>query len=125
MAKTTVKIKGLNEVRANLRKVTMHIHGNSRAAMVETVATIQRESMRRTPVDTGNLMGGHRTKVGGHGKKVWGIIYVLANYALFVHEAPPSTVFKSKWPRGRKYLERAITDNLTMIKANILKWVKV
>jgi len=85
--------------------------------MKRVVTLIQRESMKRTPVRTGNLRGSHRTMVYGDGaKSMTGVVQLTANYAIYVHEAPPTTHFRSPWPKGRKFMERAIKDNLAEIR---------
>jgi len=123
MAKQVV-ITGQKQIIRNLQRVANRMKQNLRPAMVEVVSTIQRESMKRTPIDTGNLQAGHRSKVRGVARGIVGTVYTLATYALFVHEAPSTTKFKSAWPRGRKFLERAITDNVDEIVASIRKWLK-
>jgi len=117
-------IKGLDEIERNLRKMAKSMNKNLVPAMGDIVKTIQRESMKRTPIDTGNLRGSHRSRVIPTLRGVVGMIYVIASYGLFVHEAPPSTKFKSPWPRGRKFLERAIVDNKKKILDIIAEWMK-
>ena len=124
MAFTRVKITGHDSIVRNLNRVAKSMEHNLRPAMVELVAFIEGESMERTPIKTGHLQGSHRNKVRKTGKKIIGSIYLLAAYALFVHEAREGTKFRSPWPRGRKFLERAIVDNQREIKHMILKWVK-
>jgi hypothetical protein len=119
------KIRGLREVEANLRKLAKRMKMNVRPAMVEVVTLIQRESMERTPIRTGFLRASHRSRVIGRGVKTVGTIFVTASYALFVHEASPATRFRSPWPRGRKFLERAVTDNLAQLIGIIRNWLTV
>jgi len=126
MAKQKVKIKGLAKVNTALRQLERKMKANVRPALTEVTALIQKESMNRTPIRTGNLRASHRSAVIRRGLSGWyGVVYLTANYALFVHEAPPSTKFRSPWPRGRKYLERAIVDNLTRIVNIIRRWESV
>jgi len=120
-----VKITGEKQILRNLERVAAKMKRNLRPAMVSALALIQKESMKRTPVDTGNLMGSHRSRVTESGRKTIGTIYLTTAYALFVHEARKSVKFKSPWPRGRKFLERAIVDNLPEINKEITKWLRV
>lgn len=119
----TAVIKGLDEIRRNLRLVAKNMREGLVPSLQEVVRIIQRESMNRTPIDTGNLRGGHRSKVYAAGKSFVGAVYTLASYSLFVHEASEQVTFKSPWPRGRKFLERAITENLDLIRFTIRKWL--
>jgi hypothetical protein len=119
------KILGLAEVERNIRELARTMEANVRPAMTEVVAFITRESMERTPIRTGFLRASHRCKVVGSKVKTVGWIFVLANYALWVHEASRRVHFRSPWPRGRKFLERAVTDNLVVILAIIRKWMTI
>ena len=123
MKRGRIKIEGLQTIRNNLRRVEKNMKSNLHSAMVEVVADVQRFSMKRSPIDTGNLQGSHRSRVEKTWRGIRGAIWVTAAYALFVHEAPPSTRFQSPWPRGRKFLERGITDNLNAIKVRLKKWL--
>ena len=119
-----MKMTGLNEVNRNLKRYAKRLKGNERPALTEMVVTIQRTSMKYTPVDLGNLMGSHRNEVYKTITGWVGTIYLLAVYALFVHEAKEGTNFKSPWPKGRKYLDRAFTDKLEEIKGILIKWLR-
>ena len=119
-----IKMTGLKEVNSNLKRYAKRLKGNERPALTEMVALIHKTSMEYTPVDKGNLMGSHRSRVTKLGSKWYGTIYVLAVYALFVHEAKEGTNFKSSWPKGRKYLDRAFTDKLEKVKGILIKWLR-
>ena len=82
---------------------------------------VERESMKRTLIKTGDLQGSHRIKVFKTGGVVGVTIFLTKVYALFVHEAKEGTKFRSPWPRGRKFLERAINENTEQIKVIIKK----
>lgn len=118
------RIRGLDRVEANIRRLARKMKANVRPAMTQVVTLIQRESMERTPIRTGFLRASHRSTVRGTGMRTVGTIFVTAAYALFVHEASPAVKFRSAWPRGRKYLERAVTDNLDRILAIIRRWMR-
>ena len=119
-----IKMTGLSEVNRNLKKYAKRLKGNERPALTEMVATIQKTSMKYTPVDLGILMGSHRNKVYKTIKGWVGTIYLLAVYALFVHEAKEGTNFKSSWPKGRKYLDRAFTDKFEEVRGILIKWLR-
>lgn len=117
-------LRGLREVERALKRVADRKLANLRPCLAEVVAYVQRESMKRTPIRTGNLQGSHRSRVIGRGMKAVGAIYLTAYYALFVHEAPPSTKFRSPWPRGRKYLERALVESTPKLRGIIRDWMR-
>ena len=111
-----IYVSGLSGIQAKLKKYAKHLEDDAKPILVRVVAKVQKESMKRTPIQYGVLRASHRSTVSrGFGGWV-GKVYLLAAYALFVHEAPEGTNFRSEWPRGRKFLERAITDNLKEIK---------
>ena len=119
--KTTPIGQIINNMKRGARKMETSAH----AAMIRVVTMIQRESMKRTPIDTGNLQGSHRSSVTKDVKGIVGNIWVETVYALFVHEAREGTKFKSPWPRGRKFMERAITENVEAINSIFKRWIKV
>lgn len=123
MPRKQVIFTGQKEIIKKLNKVAKKMKHNLYPAMVHVVTTIQKTSMEYTPVKTGNLVNSHRIRVIKIGRGVIGSIYLLANYALFVHEANPSTKFQSPWPKGRKFLERAMVDNLVKINLILRGWL--
>jgi len=118
-----VRITGVEDIIKNLRQLNRRYPERMQKAMTQIVTAVQNTSMRYTPVDTGNLRGSHRGKVEKVFGRVRGVVYLLASYALFVHEAPETTKFKSHWPAGRKFLERAVVDNSGKIKEKIKQWM--
>jgi len=118
-------MSGLAEIRRNIRKVCKEMKRNCRPAVTQLVTEIQHASMDRTPIRTGNLKGSHRSRIykGSTGQALFGVVYLLAAYALFVHEAKPDTQFRSPWPRGRKFLERAINDNYQRLRVMLKTWL--
>lgn len=119
-----IEITGLDEINRNLKQYAKRLKENERPALTEMVAVIQKTSMKYTPVDVGVLMGSHRARVTKLGKKWFGTIRLSAVYALFVHEAKKGTSFKSPWPKGRKFLDRAFTDKLKELQRILFKWMK-
>ena len=121
---TQIKMTGLAEINRNIKKEAERLKGNEKPAITEMVALIQKTSMQYTPVDKGILMGSHRSKVRRQSKGWYGSIWLLAAYALFVHEAKQTTRFKSPWPKGRKFLDRAFTDKLDALRGILYKWLR-
>lgn len=120
-----MKFKGMGRINNNLRRVERAMQANLVTGMRMVAGDVQRKSMDYTPIDTGNLRAGHRSRVDKRLGRVLGVVYVLAAYALFVHEAKPDTKFKSSWPRGRKFLERAMNDLAKDIRRKLKRWLKL
>lgn len=67
-------------------------------------AMVKRESQMRTPVDEGNLKGGHYTAVQVNGSFAVAEIGTVADYAIYVHED-----LEAYHPVGEaKFLENAM-----------------
>jgi hypothetical protein len=124
MAKTRRRVlTGRKAIEAALRRVATDMKRNLTPAITDVTAFVQHESMDRTPLRTGNLRGSTRSIVRKYTGKVVGTVYLTAAYALFVHEAAEKVKFRSPWPRGRKYLERAMSENVGAIRAMIRRWL--
>lgn len=82
------------------------------------------ESVKRTPIDEGNLIASQHKTVVKEGLDWVGYVYIPANspgsdYAMYIHEAHyklgPTSAMKQAGQSevvGRKYLERAMTENV-------------
>ncbi len=55
MARKIAKIKGLDKVVKGLNKAVKRIKGRTTAGMLEAAVLVKAESVRITPIDTGNL----------------------------------------------------------------------
>jgi len=118
-------VAGVAGINKNIRKIARNQKISAVAAMKQVAIEVQRESMLRAPIDTGNLRGSHRTKIFARGAKIWAAIYLTAAYALFVHEASPDTQFQSPAPRGRKFLERGMRAAMPTIRRITKRWLLV
>lgn len=123
-SKSLVRFKGGLEVMQALDEVRRKSPLRLKSAMADTLAVITRKSMAYTPIRTGHLRASHRTAVFVAGRQIIGVIYVMAVYAIYVHEASPSVIFRSKWPRGRKFLERAITDKADTLVQKVRRYLR-
>lgn len=85
-----VKMKGIKRLLANLETLRKVKGAKSyRAALTKVLLKAEAESMRRTPVDTGNLRSsaaGNARITSSGPKGASGVVYYTANYAVFVHE---------------------------------------
>jgi len=109
-------ITGTATVLANLNKEVLGIKRRTRSKMIMIGLKVQGDSMRITPVDTGNLVGSAYMVVikssQGHGVEIG----YTANYALFVHE------INKRYKKGHyKFLKTALFKNEAWILATLRK----
>lgn len=82
-------VKGLKEVRQQLRKELANISGTlPERALLEVLITASGFAATMTPIDTGNLIGSQFRRVETSGTKVKGIMGYTAAYAAAVHDKP-------------------------------------
>ena len=110
-----MKYKGANEVLKNLNKFILKSNIATHAGLATAYSFIKKESIRRTPVDTGHLKGSFYSRrlayKGGPALEVGN----TAEYALYVHEN-----LENKHITGEsKFLEKTIVENTDTI-LNIL-----
>ena len=103
-------LKGMATVMRNLTKEVAKVQGAERVALGQAALLVKRESMNKTPVDTGNLRASHETEVMNEGSGPKAEIRVGAEYALYVHEMPENYNFKRPGS-GPKFLEKALYEN--------------
>lgn len=103
-------LRGMSTVLRNITKEVAKVEGAERLALSQAALLVKRESMNRTPVDTGNLRASHETEVMNEGDGPKAEIRVGAEYALYVHEMPESNNFQRPGS-GPKFLERALYEN--------------
>ena len=114
-------IEGLDTVLANLNKEIKALGGpKSRGGMRKALLIARRESVKLTPIDTGNLRNSAFTEVEEEGGVISGIIGYTAAYAPFVHEINANYV-RGQW----KFLETALAENHQAILAAIAEEVKL
>ena len=99
-----VKIEGLNELKANLRRYPQISAPEIEKAIKKSVNEIEKNAKPRTPVDTGRLRGSYRTNFG----KFRGEIGPNTNYALYVHEG-------TRKMKARPYLRQGVDASKTNI----------
>lgn len=99
MPTISVKIKNLPEIKAAFRKSPTLMARNLNDAIKKSIFAIQRESMLRTPVDTGRLRASHFTRF----SSLYGEVGPTAFYAIYVHEG-------TRYMRGRPFLKNAVSS---------------
>lgn len=115
------KLIGADKVLKNLNKEIVKIKGRTMGGIRESLLLIEGRSKDKTPVDTGNLVGGHYTDVEMIGKNPVGEVGVTADYAIFVHED-----LEARHEVGEaKYLENAVKESRSEILDIIRKRAKI
>lgn len=114
-----VKISGVSNVIANIKKASVVIGGNIERGMIKGGLFLQRESQKIVPVDLNNLRPPAFTRnVGGTGFDVDVIVGYVADYAVYVHEDLEA---KHKPGKTAKYLERPAREKRPEILMIIAK----
>lgn len=99
MAEVRIEIKNLPQIRSAFRQAPIRMIRNLNKAIAKSVLSIEGESMRHTPVDTGYLRASHSQ--GRIIRSLYGEVKPEANYGLFVHEG-------TRYMRGRPFLFNAV-----------------
>lgn len=104
-----VHVEGLQEVQGKLNAAMGKLFRSSYVGMAALGEFVLSEARRRTPVDTGNLMGssGMDIRSGPQGHTV--IVFYEASYAIFVHEVPAT--HEAAPVKDWQFLSRAISEN--------------
>lgn len=126
------------DLEAKIRRRLRETPAAERRIMHQIAVFIEREAKRRAPVDIGTLTDDIRSMVAESTKGVAAVVYVPVNspssqYAVAMHEGDyklgPNSLERQRKEGvivGRKYLIRAITDNVDEIKKriawNLKKW---
>lgn len=116
----------------NLTGVSRNVDNLCKSLVTELTELVKKESIRRCPVDKGNLEADHKSEVrygfGGY----YGRIYIpfgsiSTPYAPIMHEGYYELGTKSKEKQsrstvmiGRKFLERAFEENRAAISSKIV-----
>jgi len=93
-------VKGLKEVRQQLKKVFGNINGPlTEKALTEVLITAAGFAATMTPIDTSNLINSQYRKIEAVKGKVSGMLGYTAAYAAAVHDAP-GTLLGTDTPRS-------------------------
>ena len=94
-------VKGLKEVRQQLKKVFGNIKGPlTEKALTEVLITAAGFAATMTPIDTSNLINSQYRKITAYGTRVVGAIGYTASYAAAVHDAK-GTLKGTNTPRSK------------------------
>jgi len=112
---------GLSSTMKNIKRLSKYDSAKAyKNAMSEAVLVVQANSVKRTPVDTGNLRSSHVpvvTKVSPDGAK--GEVRVDANYAVYVHE-----MTQNRHPVGEaKFLSNAVNATKSKVDDIYVRWL--
>jgi len=100
MANINITISNAAEIKAAFRRAPELMTSELNTAIKKVVITIQGDSMRNTPVDTGRLRASTYSKYG----YLSGEVGTHTNYDVFVHEG-------TRYMKARPYLLTAIESN--------------
>ncbi len=125
-----IRIVGVDKVLANLNKEIRAIEGRLvRRGMFQAGNLIRRESIKLTPVDTGNLRSSAFVRVNMRRGRPTAIVGYSAAYAAFVHERTHTKGGKKiKFKASRasaKFLERALFANKKKILAILARSARI
>lgn len=115
-----VKLKS-DDVLSNLNKAILKIEGRTQSGLNRAGVLIKEDSIKKTPVDTGNLKSSHYLQplISKTGPAIE--IGTLADYSIYVHEN-----LEARHTVGEaKFLEKAIKQNIDRIKQIIKDNVKL
>jgi hypothetical protein len=111
-------VKGLSKVLANINRAVKKIGGANLAGMYAAGLQVQREAMRRVPVEYGVLRASAYTQKVNGGKDVE--VGFTAEYSVYVHENLEQKLKGQPRPSGKgvywgpagepKFLERALRE---------------
>ena len=112
-------LEGRSKVLNKLNREISKIRGASRKGLLKASILIKERSMKKTPVDEGNLQASHYIKMRGDKNQPLAKIGCTAKYAIYVHEN-----LEARHTNGEaKFLENAIKESerevLTIIRNNI------
>lgn len=124
MAKNSVKVSGVIQIKKNLQKQITGIRGRTKLGMAFAGNYVQRKAKPLTPVDTGTLTNSSGSQVQGTEKEPSVAVFFTAKYAAFVHEMPDSTKWK-KAGATNKFLWKAVVNNISTIVDIIAKYARV
>jgi hypothetical protein len=94
-------VKGLKEVRQQLKKVFGDISGpRAEKTLTEVLITAAGFAAVMTPIDTSNLINSQYRRITAYGNRVIGAIGYTAAYAAAVHDKP-GTLLGTNTPRSK------------------------
>lgn len=108
-----IEIKNLPQIRAAFAQSPRLMTKNLNRAIRRVALTVEGQSKRYTPVDTGRLRSSHYTRF----SNLKGIIGTNTEYDYFVH-------YGTRFMKGRPFLQAAIDKNNGVIQQEFEKAVE-
>lgn len=99
MSELKIRIKGLKKLQAGLRKSPARINKALQTIIKKSALLIERESKKKTPVDTGRLRASIFTSIFSRRA----IVQPKTNYAIYVHEG-------TRYMRARPFMEHGLKN---------------
>lgn len=100
-----IEIKGFAQFSRNLEKAGGNLEKQLDTAISKSISLISRNAKLKTPVRTGNLVKGYRTKYG----KLEGVLANIVRYA-------PHVEYGTRRFSGRFYLKKGVEQSMGGIK---------
>ena len=117
-----VVLKGIDNVLRNLNKEIKGIENRTQAGVTAAALKVKAESMKLTPVDTGNLKASAYVNFPAIKNIPSAEIGYTASYAVFVHEINNNYIAPgTQW----KFLETALFSNQKEILNIIKRYAKI
>ena len=117
-----IRLTGTERVLANLNREILGIKGRTRAGVMKAALLVKNRSVKRTPVDTGNLRASAYVQEWRIGKGPGAEIGYTAAYAPYVHEIDKAY---RKPGTSWKFLEKALRESRKEILEIIRESAKV
>jgi len=106
-----MRVRGIDKIKQQLQQHRDQTAASIRRGLWKVGLYIQRESMMRTPVDTGNLRASANTRIKQTARGASVRVVYTAAYAIFVHE----NLYSRHTVGEAKFLVKAVTQNLARI----------
>lgn len=104
-----IRITNLPEIKRAFGQAPQLMSKHFNVAIKQATFLVEGKSKINAPVDTGYLMGSHRTKFLGSGIGFTGIVYPKADYAMFVHQG-------TRFMKARPFLKDAAESSENQIE---------
>lgn len=116
-----VKVKGIQEAKANLDKTVGDIVGRKAVRAVQSALLIGgSQAALYTPIDTSTLINSQYREIDVKGTRITGRVGYSANYAIYVHDPNVPQVFKRSTAQ-KEFLTKGFEDTQSQIDAVIKK----
>lgn len=121
--KLKLKLEGEKEMQAELKRLAKAYPEAANLAVFREAYLVFNKAQVLTPVDTNNLRGTAHVETKESPSGGTAEILYDANYAAFVHEAPPSTKFRAPGTQS-KFLEQPVNEAIPGMAKRMAEYIK-